>query len=101
MSDDMRKAVLESVAYGNDATPGKRLRAIELLERLDPGASRFVSLVRELEGLSDEELDRKIGEADKLLHNLAVSDVFTCLARGDTDPPEHYPPDEWTHLRYQ
>lgn len=55
MSDDPRRAVLEAIAYGDDATPTERLRALELL-REEVATFEYAALVHELVTMSDDEL---------------------------------------------
>jgi hypothetical protein len=57
MASDDKRALLEAIAYGDDArvTPGDRLRALEQLDALgDPAPA----LRAELAAASDEEVDR-------------------------------------------
>ena len=57
MSDERRRAVLEQIAYGSDATPHDRIRALEQLAELDGERKRD-----ELRGIADEELRRELDD---------------------------------------
>jgi hypothetical protein len=91
MSDEDRRAVLESIAYGNDArvTPGDRLRALEQLQGLDAVAAR----VETVEHLTPE-------ESLALTESLAASmPGFLACARAGMDlDPEIVPPVDPTDL---
>jgi hypothetical protein len=56
MTDD-RRAVLESIAFGPDATPGERLKALEMLGGGPQADNRAVF---DLSGLSGKALDREL-----------------------------------------
>jgi hypothetical protein len=91
MSDEDRRAVLESIAYGNDArvTPGDRLRALEQLQGLDAVAAR----VEAVEHLTAE-------ESLELAESLAgAMPGFVACARAALDlDPEIEPPVDPTDL---
>ncbi len=62
MSDDLR-AALAAIAYGTDATPGDRLRALERLGELapvHPEDEGRLAIRRHVEALSDDALDQEL-----------------------------------------
>jgi hypothetical protein len=86
MSDEDRRAVLESIAYGNDArvTPGDRLRALEQLRDLDATAARVE--------VADDRLTPE--EALELAESWAsaVPGVLSCARAALDLDPEIAPP---------
>ncbi len=58
MSRERRRAVLEEIVYGADASATERLRALELLQHLDGREAHGGVFRRELEELDDQALDR-------------------------------------------
>lgn len=71
MSDD-RRAVLEAIAYGDDATPAERIRALELLR--EEAAELFADHLRGF-GLEDVVvLPRASGEIADLLEREGLAD---------------------------
>ena len=57
--DDSRKRLVEAIAYGPDVSPSDRLRALQLLEALDP-SPRDSAIGGALDDLSDGQLDEEL-----------------------------------------
>jgi hypothetical protein len=57
---DLKRKALEAIAYAEDTNPGDRLRALDMLERVDGGTgnpARLEMLAKVVE-LDDAELDK-------------------------------------------
>jgi len=76
-----RNAVLEGIAYGADSSPGDRLRAIEMLGRLEPAPPPDTDFRAHVAALDDQALARE-------LDAFAGAEIVADALRGDDS---HHP----------